>query len=329
MFALAIKFIYNNSKKKTKMKKTILFVLTLSLFFVACDKNKNDEPKAPQSVTLDGIVKEFKFIDGVSKSDVSKKAIDDLNAWVKEVNDINKLNSQAKEGKGGYLTDGSKKRVVNAKGVETVQLVKKGLVGALQLNNFNTALMGGVMGKDANARKAAVDKAVKYLLGTDKPKTKDEFKKEGNAFGKYMMSVAGSEKYKNIDKEIYKAIKDAYDNVDNPKEYNQHLLNLNKYVTTVVAFRAVHYIAGYTDKLREEVTGHVVHELSEGLGFAYSLQFAYNGQTHGMYLDSETAKKITEVNLWEEAKDKSGNSLLDKQSEAIAKMFGFTVADAK
>ncbi len=300
------------------MKKSILFLFALSLMVVSCKKDKKDEPK--QTVTLESIVKEFKFIDGVSTADVSKSALADMNAWVDELNAISK-DAKAERGKAGKLG----KRYVNTRGVETVQLIKKGLIGALQLNQFKSALAAGAMGaRTAEARKAAVDKAVKYLLGTKELKTRDEYKKDGNAFGKYMISVAGSEKYKDIDKQIVEAIETAYANVENPKVYGQALLQLNNYVVRVVAFRAVHYMAKYTPKIRENFDGESVHELSEGLGFAYSLQFTYNIANHQPFVSAEDAKKITEVNLWSE----EGKKFVEEQAAEIAKKVGFTVEDA-
>ncbi len=312
------------------MKKSILFLLGLSLLtIVSCSKDEKDIPTVKENTTLEKVVKEFKFLGEDAKLDnVAESAKADLNAWVMEYNAI--PTTPAKDGKAGKLG----KRYVNAKGVETIQLLKKGLIGALQLNGFNTALMAGVQAKDATLRKSSVDKAVKYILGNydpAKPKSKDDFKAEGNAFGKYMMSVAGSTKFKGIDKLIYKAIKDAKDNAENPGKYNMAVMMLNKYVTTVVAFRGVHYMAGYGEKIRQNFDGESVHELSEGLGFAYSLQFAYTGSHKPPFfqLTPAQAKKFADVNLWDEAKDKSGNSFLDQQSKKIAKMFEFTVADAK
>ncbi len=299
------------------MKKSILFLFALSLMVVSCEKDETTK-----KTTLEGVVKEFKFIDGVSTKDVAKQSLADMNAWVTELNAINK-DAEAKQGKSGKIG----KRYVNAKGVETVQIIKKGLIGALQLNQFNYALMGGVRtAKTAAERKAAVDKAVKYLLGTKELKTRDEYSKEGNAFGKYMMSVAGSKKYADIDKKIAASIETAYANADKPEEYAKALLQLNNYVGTVIAMRAVYYMHKYTGKLRKEFNGENVHELSEGLGFAYSLQFAYN-PTHKpsmFHLTPEQAKKITEVNLWSE----EGKKFVEEQAAAIAKEFNFTVEDA-
>lgn len=316
------------------MRKLVLFLFGLSLLGVSCSDN-NDEPNMPvnpdyKPVTLQGMVESFKFIKDVKVEDVAGTSLGDLEAWVKELNEITKMVNTAEKGKAGFLPDGEKKRYVNMNGIEVEQLIKKGLIGALQLDNFNKAIKSGVMGRDANARKEAVDMAVKYILGSEKPKTKDEFNAEGNAFGKYMMSVSGSTKFKGIDKQIYEAIEMAKANVDNPEKYSEAVLMLNKYVETVIAFRAVHYLAGYGAKIRvkDGFTGHNVHELSEGLGFAYALQYAY--KPHGQfYLSPAEAKEFAKVNLWDEAKDMSGNSFLDKQSEKIAQMFGFTVADAK
>ncbi len=311
------------------MKKSILFLLGLSILtVVSCKKDDGDTPGVKNVVTLEQVVKEFKFLgDDAKIKNVAISAIPDLSAWVKEYNAI--PTGEAEKGKAGILG----KRYVNAKGVETIQLIKKGLIGALQLNGFNNALMRGVMTDKPEARKVAVDKAVKYILGNydpANPKSKNDFKAEGNAFGKYMMSVASSTKFKDIDKLIYKTIKDAKDNANDKKKYQMALGMLNHYVTTVVAFRGVHYMAGYGEKIRQNFNGENVHELTEGLGFAYSLQFAYNMQKHGTFrLTAEEAKKFADVNLWDEAEDKSGNSFLDQQSKKIAKMFGFLVADAK
>ncbi|MBS9767891.1 MAG: DUF4856 domain-containing protein [Flavobacteriaceae bacterium] len=320
------------------MKRVFLFLMGLSLLAVSCkddEKNPTVEPVTPNpdysAVTFEKMVKDFKFIEGVAVADVNTKATADMNAWVTELNGITKNLINAKEGQFGFLPDGKKKRFINAKGVETEQLIKKGLIGALQLNKFNEASMDAIIkAKSADERKKALATAVKYILGNATVETsKGDYSSVGNSFGKYMMSTAGSTKYKDIHKDIFGAIKKANENAENPAEFNKAMVELNNKVTTVVAFRAVHYMAGYAEKIRKEFTGNATHELSEGLGFAYSLQFAYKADTHGFYLTPAEAKAIADVDLWKEAKDNSGNSLLDRESKRIAKMFGFTVADAK
>ncbi len=290
------------------MKKSILLLFGLGVLLTSCSEDKNDPStkNTKENTTLEKVVEEFKFLGDEAKvENVSEKAMEDLKEWIAEYNAIDG-DKIAKKGQGGRLG----KRYVNAQGVETIQLIKKGLIGALQLNGFN------------KYGRTDLNKAVKFILGDynpAKPKTLNDFKAEGNAFGKYMMVVAKSTKFKDIDKKIYKAIED------------KNSLELVKLVNTVVAVRGVHYMSKYADKIRSNFDGESVHELSEGLGFAYSLQFAYTGshQPPFFYLTSEQAKKFADVNLWDEAKDKSGNSFLDKQSKKIAEMFGFTVADAK
>ncbi len=327
------------------MKKTILFLFGLGVLLTSCETDGDKPAPDPvpveptvkpnpdyKAITFEEMVKGFKFIDGVSTADVTDKSISDMNAWVAELNVITKNLVKAEEGKAGYLPDGEKKRFLNAKGVETEQLIKKGLIGALQLNKFNEASRKAIMTKDVEECKKALAEAKKYLLGTATNKTtKDEYKKAGNAFGKYMMSTAGSTKYKDIHIQIFDLFEEAEKNTNNAGLFANTMTELNKKVTTVVAFRAVHYMAKYAEKIREDFTGKATHELSEGLGFAYSLQYAYTGthQSPFYYLTAKEAKKIADVNLWTEAKDKSGKSLLDTEAERIAEMFGFTVAQAK
>ncbi|MBS9774325.1 MAG: DUF4856 domain-containing protein [Tenacibaculum sp.] len=314
------------------MKKIFLSIIAVSaLFFTSCSSD-NDGPIDVKSTIIEEIIGAIKFVkDADIKSEVNKNAKKDLTDWAIEFEELKKLTDKAKKGKEGFLPDGEKKRFLNAKGIEVEQLIKKGLIGAFQLNGFNNALMLGVQVKEAKERKEALDKAVSYILGDYKgePKSKDQFKAEGNSFGKYMVSVSKSTKYKDIDSKIYETIKVASKNTNEAKVYNAALLELNDYVTKVVAFRGVHYLAKYGEKIKEKngFTGHNVHELSEGLGFAYSLQFAYNGKTHGYYLTSEEAKEFSTVNLWDEAEGKT--SVLAKGSEKIAKLFGFTVEEAK
>ncbi len=315
------------------MRKVILLLVGLSLFAVSCS---DDDPQKPEEkpvfgvnptnkAAVDKIVKVFENAKagGIAtiKSELAPNSVADLTAWDAEYAKIKDITIEAMQGKAGKLG----KRILNAKGIETAQLIAKGLIGAFQLNGFNAASMEGVMATDAKTRREALNKAVAYLLGgLDLTKTKDDFKKANNSFGKYMAS------YPEKQAKIYAAIKMAFDKADDKAAYNGALMELNKWVTNVVAFRAVHYIGGYGHKIKEEggFTGENIHELSEGLGFAYSLAFAYNGAKHGYYLPMEEAKAFTTVNLWEEAKDKSGNSFLDKSAEKIATMFGFKVADA-
>ncbi len=314
------------------MKKSILFLFVISLLVVSCNKDDDEQPKKmvfgenpTNQATVDQIAKIFKNAKagGIAtiKGNLNPQSVSDLTAWDAEYATIKDITTEAEKGKAGKLG----KRTLNAKGVETSQLIAKGLIGAFQLNGFNMASMEGIRAKDAKGRREALNKAVAYLLGgLDLTKTKDDFKKENNSFGKYMSA------YPEKKAKIYAAIKMAFDKADDKAAYSGAMVELNKWVTNVVAFRAVHYIGGYGHKIKEEggFTGENVHELSEGLGFAYSLAFAYNMATHRPYFSLEEAREFTNVDLWVEKDDNSGESKLDLSAEKIATMFGFKVADA-
>ncbi len=315
------------------MKRVFLFLMGLSLLAVSCDNDdKNPDvkktfvlPAPTNKADVDAIVKVFEnakagSIDKI-KAELAKNSVADLEKWEKEYEAIKDLKTGASKGVAGKMG----KRTVNAQAVETEQLIAKGLIGAFQLNGFNKVSMEGVGAKDAKARKEALNKAVAYLLGgLELNKTKEDFKNMNNSFGKYMVG------YAEMKDGVYKAIEDAFNNADDAKKYGDAMLDLNKWATKVVAFRAVHYLAGYGGKIKQDggFEGENIHELSEGLGFAYSLAFAYNHAKYSTYFTIEEAREFTVVDLWEEKDDKSGNSKLDKSAEKIAKMFGFKVADA-
>lgn len=324
------------------MKKYILPLVGVILMFSSCEKKKEIQNEfsienPTNKAELDKISEQFKAI---GTMDFDKLMLDeevkaDMLVWKAEYEKIKVSTEEATKGKAGFLYEApdnkDKKRYVNAKAIEVDQLIKKGLIGAFQLRGFNNSLRDAVMAKEAKARVESLNKGVVYLLGSLKlNKTADEFKAENNSFGKYLLKVAKTAKHKDIDKKLYAAIERAYANANSKEVFNKTLLEINEYADVVVAMRAVHYISGYTGKLREEngFTGGTVHELCEGLGFVYSLQYAYNSKTHSMHFSHKDVKEVTDVNLWEEAMNKTGNSTLDKMSEKIASIFGFTVADA-
>ncbi len=328
------------------MKKSILFLFGLGVLLTSCETEGDKpvvDPVTPAPVDnakfgvnptnqaeLDEIAGLFKYAKAGEISKIKDKlepnSVADLEKWDAEYAQIKDLTTEAAEGVAGFMQRGSKKMPLNAKGVETAQLIAKGLIGAFQLNGFNKAAMEGIMkATDAKGRREALNKAVTYLLGgLDFSKTGDDYKAMNNSFGKYMV------KYPEMKKGIEDAAKSAFANANDKAKYSAAMVELNKWATRVVAFRAVHYLAGYGGKIKEQGgwTADNVHELSEGLGFAYSLAFAYNYAKHTPYFTIDEAREFTDVDLYTERKDTSGQSKLDLSSEKIAKMFGFKVADA-
>ncbi len=323
------------------MKKGLLIAalgLSCAVAFTSCDKdNKKDEPVVKIDSQLAKEVAEK--LTKVGATDAVKQ---EIGAWATKSTALEMSKDEAKEGKEGFLPDGKKKRFVNANGVEVSQLVAKGMIGAYQLQGYTTRAYSAMNAReDAAKRKALFEEAVSYLLGDMNFKKADgtykndkDYKKEGNSFGKYLcvISQKSGGKYEGIANELYTAIEEGV-NTTVAKGGNEFIGTLAKIGTIankVIAFRGVHYLAKYGEAIRTKMDGHSVHELSEGLGFIYSLQFAYNYEQHGTFmLSAEDAKAITEVNLWEEAKKSADDSKLDKMAEQVAGLFGFTVAEAK
>ncbi len=332
------------------MKKYMVLALGLALGLSSCDKT-NKDPKVINPAEKVFNLDNFKFdrptnevelkgiMDALSGSDFTKaetSAQADLKSFKDAAEAIDK-EVKAVKGTAGYLEDNSKdkmkKRLVNANGVEIEQAFKKGMIGAFQLYGLNKSIDEVLKASDEKVRKEALNKAIVYLLGDlSFTKTRDEYSKAGNSFGKYLISVAGLEAplFKGIDKKLYTAMAKAYLNISDLDKVKTYLAEINKYANLVVASRGVHYIFGYTQKLREKgaTDGHIIHELSEGLGFIYSLQFASKFPKEGTYMTKEHALEFTSVNLWDEATDKTGKSVLDKGSIEVAQMFGFEPADA-
>ncbi len=324
------------------MKKTILFLLALGMFAVSCKKDEEETPVKPnpqpsQDLTyISNTFKSIKIIHDNLKADAAqtpdqllemyKKDIKpnvaanttaDFEAWIPVIKE--NADMTASEGQSGLLG----KRFLNAKGVEVSQLVKKGFIGAFQMNGYNYALMSGVGADTKEKREAALDKAVTFLLGEksylDKEPDADGNYPvyDGNQFVHYMNKVG-------MGTPIYTAIKDAYAKVDNENAFKGALLSINALVTKTVAMRAVHYLKKAAE-LQGGFDEEVAHEISEGFGFCYSLQFAYVG--HGsFYLTHEQAIAFTEYNLWDV---ENVPAALEAKGREIAEAFGFDYDDAK
>ncbi len=321
-----------------------MFLLSLGVMFVSCEKDKNDDPK-PEENELAYISNTFeaikvihdnlgadaektpadlvKLYDEKIKKNIASSEQALFAGWIEHMKD--NADQTAEAGKAGKLG----KRFLNEKGIELPQMVKKGFIGSFQLNGFNRALYEGIQATTKEDRKKALDKGVAYLLGSVEQleKAKDADGKypvyPGNQFTHYMNKVSTSEKYKNIGDDLYAALKDAYTKTDDKAAYSNTLLEVNKFVVTIVGFRAVHYLTK-GEELQGGFSEGAAHEISEGLGFCYSLQFAY--KPHGQYyLTPAQAKEFTTVDLW----GANAPEFLDNKANEIAGLFDFTVADAK
>lgn len=256
----------------------------------------------------------------------------------------------ASPGVAGQIADGSSARYVNAKGLEYNQVVAKGLIGALMvdqiLNNYlgTTVLDEGdnrslndagtpAEGKSYTTMEHKWDEAYGYLFGA----SSDEADPipglgEDNFLNKYLSRVNDDSDFAGIAKEIWEAFKlgraaiVAGDYVVRDEQANI----IRDLISKVVAVRAVYYLQAGKNALPTSGNdyGPAFHDLSEGAGFVYSLRFLRKPNTDHAYFSREEVDgfmaQLTAGNgFWEITP-----ATLDQMSESIAAKFDFTVAQA-
>lgn len=258
-------------------------------------------------------------------------------------------NTVAEAGVAGQIADGESTRYVNAQGFEYNQIVAKGLIGALMidqaLNNYlGTAVLdeatnvedndNGVVveGKSYTNMEHKWDEAFGYLYGNaaDAANANATAGTDDNFLNKYLGRVEGDEDFAGIAQEIFDAFKlgraaivaGDYELRDEQAEI------LRTRLSEVVGIRAVYYLQQGKNAIEAGDYGAAFHDLSEGFGFVYSLQFTRNPNTDAPYLSTEEVNtfisQLTADNgLWDVTPE-----TLDAISTAIAAQFDFTVTQA-
>lgn len=335
------------------MKKILTFVLFASvLSFVSCDKKGGENPSPKFELTstqeVEAIENDFKTLKNIFDNLGKDKTVALAEFEKFKNNIILKDNSFKYFIEDACVTDAGIKgkrgkfgnRILNGFGIEPAQLFKKGMVGAFQISQFNKARKQVLLAKGKEAREAEMKKAVAYLFsGVDLYKTKDQFKADANEFGKYMLSVAGSEKFKGIDKDIISIIKTIFENIEKDDVVSAQLLELNEKVNTVVIARCIHYLT-YGEKLKAELDPEVAHELSEGLGFFYGMPALENNEGKNDVFVTLLENGFVEggpapyINLYNVADAQTwcvtwSERLIEKFVTAYGEESRFTVADVK
>ncbi len=271
-----------------------------------------------------------------------------FDGWIAEqVNDVFPMwGSDASAGVAGKIqqSGGGSTRYVTGKGVELNQLINKGLIGGLMadqmLNNYlGTAVLdagtntadndAGTLadGKNYTTMEHKWDEGFGYLYGADDQENPtlgaDSF------LNKYLSRVAGDSDFSEIATTIYDAFKLGRAAIVN-KDYltrDAQTDIIRENVSKVIAVRAVHYLQGGKSNLGTDWASSF-HDLSEGLGFVYSLQFTRKPGTNAAYftkveVDGFISTLMGGNGLWDVTV-----TTLDEISEAIAAKFDFTVAQA-
>jgi hypothetical protein len=273
----------------------------------------------------------------------------DFDAWISaQVNDVfPNWESDASAGVAGQIQEagGGSIRYVNAKGIEYNQLINKGLIGALMvdqiLNNYlspavldaasNIADNDGDLlnsGKNYTTMEHKWDEAFGYVYGKEVDMAAPVLGKD-SFLNKYLARVDLDSDFEEIPEEIYNAFKLGRAAIV-AKDYSTRDAQaevLREKISEVVGIRAVYYLQQGKNNLPTDKGG-AFHDLSEGIGFVYSLQFTRKpNSTEPYFTKVEVDNFLTTL--------QSGNGFWDLSSETLEEMsitiaakFNFTVEQA-
>ena len=253
----------------------------------------------------------------------------------------------ASEGVAGQLQQvgGGSVRYLNAKGLEYNQAVIKSMIGAVMADQMiNNYLSPSVLdeadnvemndndiaeeGKNYTTMEHKWDEAFGYLYGTDNAENpqlgQDSF------LNKYLERVDDDADFAGIANKVYDAFKlgraaivaKNYDLRDEQAEI------IREKISKIIGIRAVYYLQkgkGLLDSDKADA----FHQLSEGFGFIYSLQFTRQPGTDNPYFSKDEVdafiNQLMEGNgFWD-----VNPETLDNMSQEIVTRFGnFTLEEA-
>ncbi len=278
----------------------------------------------------------------------------DIETWIMaQVDEVfSSANQLAGIGVAGQIADGTIARYVSAKGIEYDQLVNKALVGALMLDQMvNNYLSLAILdaneqivdndnsvleeGKNYTTMEHKWDEAYGYLFGKS-ASVAEPLLTLGNDdvfFNKYLARVESDGDFSGIAQQIYDAFKlgRAAIVAKNYNVRNEQVAILQEKLSEVVAARAVYYLQQGKNNIPIDGGlnyGTAFHDLSEGLGFVYSLMFTRRPNSPNTYftkaeVDGFIATLVEGNGFWDVTPE-----TLDSISEMIAAKFDFTVAQA-
>lgn len=277
----------------------------------------------------------------------------DFDGWIAaQVDEVfPNFDTLAAAGTAGQIADGSSVRYVNAAGLEYDQAIVKGLIGAVMTDQMlNNYLDKGVLDAGTN-----VEDNDNGVVATDKNYTTMEHKWDeayGYLFGgaadgenplttlggddvflnKYLARVNNDDDFNTIAQDIYDAFKLGRAAIveGNYEVRDEQAAIIREKVSMIIGIRAVYYLESGATALAGGDMGGGFHDLSEGFGFIYSLQFTNNPDTEMPYFSRSEVSQMLE-----DLMNASGNGLwdvttatLNQLSADIASRFDFTVDQA-
>ena len=256
----------------------------------------------------------------------------------------------AAPGVAGQIADGSTVRYVNAQGLEYNQLVAKGLIGALMVDQMlNNYLSPAVLDEgDSRAENDAEtteegepytfmehkwDEAYGYAYGAAADPTQPNLTigDDDKFLNEYIGQVDQDPDFAGIADNIFNALKQGRAAIvaQDYETRDRQVAVIQENVSRVIAARAVYYLQQGKNALDQEIPayGSAFHALSEAYGFIYSLRFTRQPGTEAPYFSASEVNGFLNTlsgdgtsGLWEITPE-----TLDTLSEAIAGRFGFTV----
>ena len=272
-----------------------------------------------------------------------------FDSWIAEqVNDVYpNWGEIAVAGQSGQIQEagGGSTRYVNGKGLELNQAIAKSIIGALMadqmLNNYLSpaVLDAGTNVEDNNAVVLAEDKnyttmehkwdeAFGYLYGTD-DQTNPQLNQD-SFLNKYLSRVEGDADYAGIAQDIYDAFKlgRAAIVANDFTVRDEQAAIIRDNVSKIIAIRSIYYLQqGKLARISGD-NGSAFHDLSEGFGFIYSLQFTRRSDSTAPYfskgeVDNFISQLMVGNGFWDVTEE-----TLDEISQTIADRFDLSVTEA-
>ncbi|WP_299112674.1 DUF4856 domain-containing protein [uncultured Winogradskyella sp.] len=271
----------------------------------------------------------------------------DFDSWI--ANQVTEVfpswETTATAGNAGRLQEnGGTYRYINSKGLEYNQAINKGLIGALMvdqiLNNYlSTSVLDAgtnradndaeilAEGKNYTTMEHKWDEAFGYLYGTDDALA--PMLNQDSFLNKYLSRVENDEDFAGIADAIYDAFKlgRAAIVAKNYTVRDQQAAIIREKISEIIGIRSVYYLQAGKLTLGTD-NASAFHDLSEGFGFIYSLQFTRQPGTDEPYftkteIDAYIAELLEGNGFWDIT-----STTLDTMSDEIAARFNFTVAQA-
>jgi len=272
-----------------------------------------------------------------------------FDSWISsQANDVfPNWGNTASPGNAGLAQElGGSIRYVNEKGLEYNQAFAKSLNGAFLADQIcNNYLSAAVLdagdnvtnndndvlvdGKDYTTMEHKWDEAFGYLYGAEEDETAPVL--EADSFlSKYLYKVEADSDFTGIADDIYDAFKlgRAAIVAKNYTVRDEQVEILREKISMIIGIRAVYYLQGGKSEIANEDLPSAFHDLSEGFGFIYSLQFTRNPMTDAPYVSKSMVDGYIDTlmegnGFWDVTPE-----TLDQMSEDIAAEFGFTVEQA-